>query len=923
MAMSEQKAKDLAAIEPPDSIRNLLKFLDDLVVRDVQLPIGIGGRAAETMGAAIQARHTGSAVFSGLMEAHSVSTGDIQKFLRWLHLWHDKRAEMEVLKAPVPEPVVTHTHSTSKEVVYVTATTGTALASSVSGMVSPTPTPTPRPAEATVKRPSQNQKPAASPSQSKTTDETKEGVKPAVTEAKASYRTEQPDVITRAWKEPVSVESAKAEKGLSASQLIWGANALGGAYAIGALSQHRPAPLLASQVAPSERFEPVFERRTRPEPEVTVTIHNPPARRTKEALQHGERTAPDSTPVEIASKKPGPSRPTDGGPPRKEDAETLPVHVIQPLRHELTGRKDVASEFLYHQVLGKAIFPAMAASLTPTFLSPIRMIFTGKQGGERAQSPTNSLNIEGTESEPIGPADRSLAATNRGELTLIAPDLQVASEESEQGGAAVSLSWKELVQGMGELSEGDVEVLNKVLPKGAQAIYPALPEGSLGKNSVNVPLAPSAVQNLLHSGYGARIGGGSTPKSKRSIEGTPAAKPMKGKIVPTRPPMGDKASVVGGENSPLGVAGEGQARRTGVLDFMGLPVRLAPSLGGKSELQEEVAARTGLSTAPSGSPIRPRDFGPVRSKIFPTFQSLEAEPEKAAWQRAGPSFGMRSADPISVLTPDVRRKSASAEDPIPQISGGVHSAPPASRPSSTGGHAFGTAPDVVQPASQPTAISGLRRPSLPVEPQIDGAATGPGPISMPTIPSFEPIAAASPTAMFGTSSAPIAPRTSPSIPNRSVPGAIGQVTPRHSPDSPIGTLPALSTKQSEPTSRPPLSSAPQLAMPSRSASLPTAPAITHSAPSTTSAQPRPTMLYAAAPARGQVQPKVNNVAVQASRGNVMTQQTQTMQQTQKSQEPTLKSTEGKKAADVQLMANEVWAILKRRIAAERDRAGRW
>ncbi|HMS56913.1 MAG TPA: hypothetical protein PKA27_16090, partial [Fimbriimonadaceae bacterium] len=700
-------------------------------------------------------------------------------------------------------------------------------------------------------------------------------------------------------------------------------NALGSAYAIGGLSQQRPDPLLTSHVAPSERFEPVFGRRVRPEPEVSVTVQNPPVVRDNEVLRPVEESVNAPTNLKVSSKMPTKDRLPPRKQARNDEATTIPVHVLQPPSHGFAPENEASREFLYHQVLGKAIFPAMAASLTPTFLSPVRMLFAGAQSDDKQQGLSTSQNSQSTNAQPFASGDRSLAATNRGELTLIAPDIQVASEESEQGGAAVSLSWKELVQGMGELSEGDIEVLNKVLPKGAQAIYPALPDGSLGKNSVNVPLAPSAVQNLLHSGYGARIGDRDTPKSKRSIEGTPAAKPMKGKIVPTKPPMGDRAAVVGGKNSPLGVAGEGQARRTGILDFMGLPVRLAPSLGGKSELQEEVAARTGLSTAPSGSPIRPRDFGPVRSKLFPTFQSLEAEPEKTAWQKAAPSFGMRSADPISVLTPDVRRKPASADDPIPQISGGVHSASPASRPSSTSRHNLSSAPDLVHSPSPIAALSGVRRTSLPVEPHIGGTSAGAGPTPMPTIPPFEPVTSDGPSGLLGTSSAPIAPPTAPSIPSRSAPGAIGQAAPRHSPDSPIGTVPSQTAKQSEPGSRPSLSAAPQLAMPTRSASLPTAPTITHSAPSSTSTQPRPTMLYAATPSRGSVQPKVSNVAVQASRGNVAVPQAQTMQQTQKAPEPQLKSTEGKKAAEVQLMANEVWAILKRRIAAERDRAGRW
>ncbi len=261
-----------------------------------------------------------------------------------------------------------------------------------------------------------------------------------------------------------------------------------------------------------------------------------------------------------------------------------------------------------------------------------------------------------------------------GEVTVVAPPVMVASEQAERRGAAVAFDWPVLARRAGQLDAAGLARLREILPPGAQAIYPALPKDALPTNAVNLRLAPSLLKPLLSQAYGsdaAGIAGSAAATASAVTSAIPANAPVLGRIVPARRPEGQTPGILGADTptvaGALAEAGGGQARRTQMLDFLGMPVRLAPSLGGRAELRDELAAR-GVSdqVAPSAT-VRPHVFGPLRQQLFPGLQTVHAEPDKSAWRKAAPQFGMRDSEPTTVLAPDARIKPLGAHSPRPQM----------------------------------------------------------------------------------------------------------------------------------------------------------------------------------------------------------------------------------------------------------------
>ncbi|HWA81955.1 MAG TPA: hypothetical protein VG820_00875, partial [Fimbriimonadaceae bacterium] len=98
-------------------------------------------------------------------------------------------------------------------------------------------------------------------------------------------------------------------------------------------------------------------------------------------------------------------------------------------------------------------------------------------------------------------------------------------------------------------------------------------------------------------------------------------------------------------------------------------VRLAPSLGGSADVKSAAEVRKVLP-AGSAAILRPDEFGPLRNKVFPSIGTVHAEPDQSAWRRAAPSFGLRDAQPHTILSPDARIKPPHGGAPVPQIGAG-------------------------------------------------------------------------------------------------------------------------------------------------------------------------------------------------------------------------------------------------------------
>ncbi|MFZ4508071.1 MAG: hypothetical protein ACOYON_10300, partial [Fimbriimonas sp.] len=274
--------------------------------------------------------------------------------------------------------------------------------------------------------------------------------------------------------------------------------------------------------------------------------------------------------------------------------------------------------------------------------------------------------------EPPQPAHDWVQALgpSGGMVTLVAPPVTVASPEAETGGTAVSFPWATLARGMGPLDAGGFARLKEVLPEGSRLIYPALP--TPGAQGVNLPLAPGMVHQLASRGYGMPLAPFQSDRLATMGVANSAfssiAEALPGAVLPFRRPTGAVTSVLGEtDGEGLKQAGAGQAARGGALDFLGVPVRLAPSLSGKPELKQEQVAQQVLSDVGGSPAVRPQQFGLMRQQLFPNFQSVTAEPDPVQWKKAAPSFGMRSDKPESILATDARVKVPTPSEAKPQL----------------------------------------------------------------------------------------------------------------------------------------------------------------------------------------------------------------------------------------------------------------
>jgi hypothetical protein len=304
---------------------------------------------------------------------------------------------------------------------------------------------------------------------------------------------------------------------------------------------------------------------------------------------------------------------------------------------------------------------AHPTALNLTWSNPAPITIPIGQTGVAAKSESNS---------------ERKATPEMGLITLLAPPLLVASADAEKHGAGISVNWPDLLPGARDLDEGGLASLRKVLPLGASAVYPAIPANALPANAINLRLAPTLLTRLLSQSYGTPTGRESAQILQAAAVKFPSPSsihPLQASMVPLKPPIFGQPSLLAPENtSSLGAlanAGALQSKRGGTLDFLGLPVRLAPTLSGRSELSSEIAARGGDGSLSTVNPVRPAAFAAMRNRLFPTFSSVTVEPDRAAWSKAAPAFGLRDSNPVTLLSPDARVRQISSAWPAPQLYG--------------------------------------------------------------------------------------------------------------------------------------------------------------------------------------------------------------------------------------------------------------
>ena len=320
-----------------------------------------------------------------------------------------------------------------------------------------------------------------------------------------------------------------------------------------------------------------------------------------------------------------------------------------------------------------------------------------------------------------------------GQITLVSPPVQVASQASERAGSAVAFDVRDLAKGTGALDALGLAMLKNALPPGAQAIYPALPAGQLGPQAVNLPLAPSLLSQIMTTGYGPQAAAMSgtlaslASSSHSASSGGGGAMPAK--IVPTaqRPVDSSTGPLAGNAASgpgSLAHAGAADASRGGALGFLGMPVRLAPSLSGDASVKQAAEARKVLPPG-AAAVVRPTEFAALRSKVFTGMNTVHAEPDQTAWQQAAPSFGLRDAEPHTILSPDARIKPPHPSAPLPQMAGG--GASPLSKALN--------AATLIAPAASAALGPGSRPLGGPLLQQAGAAKAA---ASLGSLPSFQP-----------------------------------------------------------------------------------------------------------------------------------------------------------------------------------------
>lgn len=348
---------------------------------------------------------------------------------------------------------------------------------------------------------------------------------------------------------------------------------------------------------------------------------------------------------------------------------------------------------------------------------------------------------------------QSAPATARmGFATLFSAAPTFATQAEGETGSAVQLPLESLVPAGQPLTESGMSALVATLPPGASFLYPSLPPGSLGKGSINVPLAAGLADRLIqasapgeHTGSTARM---AARLAKAEAPGSSGSAPLAAKLIPTQRPSG---SMGGGAASGegMGALGSGMSQRPRSLSFLGAPVRLAPSLSGRSELQDEVRAKSGSQMSSQPMPSKPTSFSDLRTQVLGGMPTVDVEPDQRAWSQARPSMGLASSSPLEVLSGDAwnpalsevrtgRKDASSLNLSAPQMKMGDGSVRPGFKPSHRSITTIGAVP--LSKGSSPFTppSMGAAHPALPSMTPSPSHGTGAFDLSRQVAPLFSP-----------------------------------------------------------------------------------------------------------------------------------------------------------------------------------------
>ncbi|MCC7229670.1 MAG: hypothetical protein IT203_04700 [Fimbriimonadaceae bacterium] len=592
-----------------------------------------------------------------------------------------------------------------------------------------------------------------------------------------------------------------------------------------------------------------------------------------------------------------------------------------------------ASPATWNEPIRTDILPKFAPSELPLFMPPQR---TAPQGED-------------------GVAAEKVADPLYGQLTLIAPPMSVVAPGSA---SALKLDWRDMAKGSQQLDFESLATLATTLPPGSKAMYPAMDPRQLTRGAVNLRLTPNLISGLAQMGFGA----GKMVDPHRSVKmvndyygGTPPVRRLPAALTPVSRPGRRRGSQnpdllpQGGIGQPADEPG----RRMRFIDYLGLPIYLSETFSTTPDLEQEIHSRISTEFMPRAPLLSPLAFFNLRNRMLPGFHGIDAKPELGSWRRSSPDYERAGSALASMLNKGIR--SGTMGD------GMTHAAAPIARTAAPkipilpgpvkNNLAMSALPMLAGSAlASPSPIGGVgQSATAPRPPSVGSAPQGAGSIPRFIRPSGRaaPISGTMPAISMGATEADTPPKSQ---------GATG-MQPAHlsspttirphitiAPEKPAGKpLGAVAPKQESKTSQPiahpvvvegpkaPPKTAPPMPLTPRPAQTPAPkPQSQEAAPQpklaempadrTTSSGLKPPQMLVA-PHKPIPGPSIGTDPLAVQTGETPRGGASTDGGSSKAAEAAEKKDTGLPGSEINLLANEVWSLLKRRIAFEAQRAG--
>ncbi len=543
-----------------------------------------------------------------------------------------------------------------------------------------------------------------------------------------------------------------------------------------------------------------------------------------------------------------------------------------------------------------------------------------------------------------------------GQITLIAPPMTVTPETGQGAAMGLSFDWRDMAKGAGLVDYPALVTLAKTLPEGSKVLFPAIDPRQLRGGAVNLRLDPRVTDGLVAQGYGVPGRVNSWQSARMASDwhgGTQPIRLLPATMTPLNRP-GRRNAGINPDSLPQGgttAPAEEASRRMRFIDFLGLPIYLSPQLNTSPDLEQETRARITTEFMPRAPLVSPLAFSNLRSSLLGGFYGVEARPELGAWRQAAPNYEKAGSSISSLLSNRLRMGAmgdgvTSSRAPIPKsatlptFGAGGKVLGPSFLPKMSGAAMSARAPLGASSFIPPTMSSASSPSSTPGQvPKFirhqPGSASSPSSFR-PSIPAISQSATApsgqaatAPTGAATGSSIRVSPQIT-VAPEKMTAKAKSQPA-NQSPASPTRAAQPAPMEGPKPAKGPGM--VPQSQFP-RAASAPSAakskspeakaaprPMDSHDQASGGSSLKPPQMLIAppkpVSAGHGSSEP----IAIQTSPSSV-SGGASSESGASRSAEAGEKKESGLPGSEINLLATEVWILLKRRLAFESQRMGR-